>query len=343
MASVREFSTQVGLGNPPVSVRSLVGKFGTSSLHDAIAASKISEFYRRTGRNFGPLGVPVSGLNRQPNGSYVQDFQLGNIQLANFDAVPTSVKKIQARVIVSAVKCFGTEDPGGTDETYVVVSIINVNPNDTGVDSLVTTVRTEINNNVNAGNVIFQARTIGPELGTAFPGSGIRLHVAIFDHENGDADEIRNKIQAVLNDGAKKGAAALAGAAAADDPKLAGAAGDIVDFEIGGVKPFKILTAGLADLLTNLLADDLIGEHDFFIPAAKIAEWAIPATDNPEKFPNFEASFRTLPDVLGPSIQFNWPQKVEDEVLFGEGGGSYKIYFTIIPRIQIVPVVPTIP
>ena len=284
----------------------------------------------------------MGGLDKRPDGSYIQGFQLGQIELLGFTAVPTSVTTIQARVTVSAVKCFGTDDPGGTDETFVIISVVNVNPNNVGADTLVTTMRTEINNNVQAGHVIFQARTVGPELGTAFPSSGLRIHVAIFDHESGDADELRDKIQAVLDEAAKKGAQALAGAAAADDASLAGMPGDVIDFEIAGVKPFKILTGGLASLITGFLKDDLIGEHDFVIPASTMAHWAIVAPDNPEKFPNFEASFRTLPDVLGPSVQFNWPQKVEDEFLFSNGDGSYKIYFTIQPQITTVPVIPAI-
>lgn len=284
-----------------------------------VVANSIRNFYRRTGGSLGPLGAPVSNIQSRPDGSYVQNYQLGVITLDNPNATPESFTQYGTSVTISAVKCFGTEDPGGVDEPFVIVSLISVNPNFGGTDTLVLTKRTEILENVKAGDVIFERRTIGDVIG--FPGSGIRIHVAIFDHEHGDADELRKKINAVLEDVARRGANALAGAAAANDPKLAGAIGDITSFEVGGVKPFSILTAGIADLITDVLADDLIGEYEFFIPAQDIKEWA----DDPAKY---AASLKTSPD-LPSRIRYNWPPKAEDEHLFSGGGGSYKIYFNI--------------
>jgi hypothetical protein len=37
MTSVRDFATQIGLNNPPISVRSLLEQFATDSLRSAIA------------------------------------------------------------------------------------------------------------------------------------------------------------------------------------------------------------------------------------------------------------------------------------------------------------------
>jgi hypothetical protein len=41
MVSIREFANQVGLGNPPISVRALVEKFGTKSLREAIFGTDV--------------------------------------------------------------------------------------------------------------------------------------------------------------------------------------------------------------------------------------------------------------------------------------------------------------
>jgi len=285
----------------------------------AIAAEKINEFHRRTGRNFGPLGFPIGDIVRLPDGRYEQNYQLGVTRINNTSFLPESFTKYEAEVTLSAVKCFGTDDPSGTDETFVIISLISMNPNFDGTDKLVQTMRTEIKNDVNEGAVIFTNQTIGNVSG--FPGSGIKIHVAIFDHESGDADQLKNKINEILEDAARKGASALAGAAAADDPKLAGPIGDVVDFEIAGVKPFKILTLGIADLITDILSDDLIDEHDFYIPAETIVDFADDST-------KFNASLRISPDVQA-DIKLNWPQKPEDEYLFSNGDGSYKIYFKI--------------
>jgi hypothetical protein len=300
--------------------------------YDHISA-RVRDLHRRTGGKFGPLGALIRELRQNPDGSLVREYQLGEIRMANADAIPEAFTKFAVEVSLAAVKCFGTEDPGGEDEAYAVISLISVNPNFGGVDVLVKTTRTEIQNGVEAREVIFKQRTIGEV--EAFPGSGIKIHVALFDHESGDANALRDRIQAVLNDAAKKGAQALAAAAAAGDPKIAGPVGDVIDFEIGGVKPFKLLTGGLAQLLTNILADDLIDEHEFFIPAEHIRELALDGA-------KFNASFRRTPE-LGNDVQFNWPRTAAEEVLFSGGGGSYKVYFQIVPIIKERRLVPRIP
>jgi hypothetical protein len=342
MHSIRELAKKSSLEGGDVSLRALAQKYGTGTGSETIAAYLISDHHRRTGRAFGPLGATIGSVKKRPDGSYEQSYELGIAELGDiFQGQTRSITKVKAGVTLAAVKCFDTDDPSGTDEIFVIVSLINVNPNADRTDSLVFTNRMEITK-VEEDNVFFEARTLGPETGTAFPGSGIRIHVAIFDHENGDADELRNKIQAFLDEAAKKAAGALAGAAAADDPQLAGAAGDVIDFEVGGVKPFKILTLGLADLITKLLADDLIGEHEFVVPTSVFVEWASSFDEATQSFPTWEASFRGSPD-LPSRIRFNWPQKAEDEFMFSGGGGNYKVYFKITPIIVVEPLEPKNP
>jgi hypothetical protein len=325
-------------------VRSLVQKYGAESLHGAVAVQRIQDLHRRTGLAYGDLGVPAGPVLRDADGSYNQDYQIGKIHLNDFDGVPSADRKVKVRVSLTAVKCFGTEDPGGSDETFVIISVININANFDGTDKLVTTMRTEIKNGVQGGDVIFEARTVGPEVGLGFPGGGLKINVAIFDHEHGDVDELREKIQAFLEDAARKGSQALAGAAAAGNPSLAGVAGgaqDFMNFEVGGVKPFRLLTLTLSDELAEALADDLVDEHEFVIPAVTLAGWAKQAPDDPDRFPEWERSFRRSAD-LPRRIQFNWPP-ADDEYLFSGGGGSYKVYLTLTPILTIEPVVPKVP
>ncbi len=296
------------------------------------AAHLIKKTYMRTGGSLGPLGAPVGGLVQSGVNS-TQNFQLGSITLNNESGDIGGYTYYDVEVKLSAVKCFGTEDPGGTDETFLVISLISINPNFDGNDKLVYTMRTEIDNNVQSGKVFFKQRTIGKM--KAFPGSGIKIYVAIFDHENGDADDLRDKINAVLEDAANKAAQLIAGAAAAGDQKLAGPIGDITEYEIGGVKPVKIITLTLADLFAKMLSDDMIGENEFIIPAQNILDIV--------KKPSFEASFRRHPDVLGSDVQFNWPRTDAEEFLFSGGGGSYKVYLTITPIESRRPLEPRIP
>src|SRR5262249_40138521 len=135
---------------------------------------------------------------------------------------------------------------------------------------------------------------------------------------------IRDKIAAVVVDAARQGAAALASAAAADDPQVsAGTIGKVTDFEVAGVKPFHFLTLGIANLIAGPLADDLIGEHVFVIPAANIADFSDQA--------KFSASVRKSPD-LPFDVQLNWPPSLDEEMseeeLINESG-TYKAYLLI--------------
>jgi hypothetical protein len=156
----------------------------------------------------------------------------------------------------------------------------------------------------------------------AFPGSGIAITISIWDHESGDADKIRDQIQKVIEDGVKKGASALAGAAAADDPSISGGTiGDITEFEVGGVKPFELLTLGISDLIAHAAADDKLGEHTFVIPAANIIDFADPA--------KFNASLRPTSPDLDFDVRYNWPPKLEDDFVFTDGHGTYKAFFLV--------------
>ena len=285
-----------------------------------ISISRIQRFYRGTGGSLGPLGPPAGDIVRNSNGGVSQQYLLGEIHLNDIDGVAQGSTQFEVEVELSAVKCFGTEDPGGTDETFVIVSLTSINPNFSSGDSLVLTQRTEIINNVTGGAVIFKKRPVGRVRAT---GGGLKIHVAIFDHESGDANDLRDQIHRVLEDSARQGAQLLAGAAAGGDQRLAGAVGDVTEFEVGGVKPFKILTLGIADLLADLLSDDLIGEHEFIIPAQNIKNLADQEV--------FNVSCRRKPQELGADVQFNWPVREADEPLLSGGGGSYKVFFTITP------------
>ena len=146
---------------------------------------------------------------------------------------------------------------------------------------------------------------------------------------------MRDEINAVVEDAAKKGAQLIAGAAASGNQQLAGAIGDVTEFEVGGVKPFKILSLGLAGLLADILSDDMIGEHEFVVPAQNICDISDPAA--------FQASFRRNPEILDADVQFNWPPTDADEFLFSGGGGSYKVYFTVTPVKIERPLEPRLP
>jgi hypothetical protein len=96
--------------------------------------------------------------------------------------------------------------------------------------------------------------------------------------------------------------------------------GDITDFEVGGVKPFHILTVGLAGVIADWLADDLIGENQYTIPIANLMDF---------KPDNYQASmWPSGTDGLPFDVQVNWPPKPEQVKVFtGDKGGFYKGLF----------------
>ena len=115
----------------------------------------------------------------------------------------------------------------------------------------------------------------------------------------------------------------------------AGTVSDITNFEVGGVKPFQVLTLGAAGAIASLFADDLIGEHTYSIPAGNIIDLADQA--------KFTQSIRP-PVALDSDVQFNWPPRLEDEFLFSDGHGSYKVYLRVTAnKIVPHPVPPNLP
>ena len=302
---------------------------GTGSIpaQDTIAALSMAKFYHDTGGAFGPLGVPLNAPHRISGTSYIQEFQLGNLHLNDIAGTVTGETTYEAEVTLAAVKCFGTQD-NGTDETYVVMSLVTVDPNNPGMP--VATQRTVIQDGVNGGDTIFKnAIVIQQKISGT---SGIMVHLAVWDHESGDADKLRNDINEVLQDGASKAASALAGG---DLGGQGGFVGDIINFEVGGVKPFKLLTLSLAGLIAGALADDLIGEHVFVIPPGNIIDLAEQG--------NFNRSIRPNGPALDFDVQFNWPPNPQDEFLFSDGHGSYKVFLKVKGIKKVRPIDPPLP
>jgi len=90
-------------------------------------------------------------------------------------------------------------------------------------------------------------------------------------------------------------------------------------------------------LISKALADDLIDEKSFFIPAANIVDLSDPV--------KFAGSIRKSPE-LPFDVQLNWPPDPADEqkpdFMFTDGKGSYKVYFLIKGGKITFPVNPAI-
>lgn len=144
----------------PFTGKAFASKFGATTLRTAIAVRGIRDFHRRTGADFGKLGVPLGRMTQSANGVYIKNYQLGSIHLNDINSDPAGQTDYVADVVLSAFRCFGTQDPDGSDSTYAVISLISVDPNGQGSDALASTGRTEIINNVHEGDAIFKMRSI---------------------------------------------------------------------------------------------------------------------------------------------------------------------------------------
>jgi hypothetical protein len=110
----------------------------------------------------------------------------------------------------------------------------------------VQTQRTGIQDAVKSGDTLFKNAI---RMRQSFTGtSGIMVHLAVWDHESGNQDDIRDSINKVLVDAASKAASTIAGG---DLSGQGGLVGDIMNFEVGGVKPFQILSLGVSSLLAS--------------------------------------------------------------------------------------------
>lgn len=324
------FDAQGHLSGSTASAAALLSALNASTLRSAFAAAPIRDYHRRTGGKYGPLGTRDGLIEVLPDGTLRQQCQLGTINLLDIDPDVGGVEATttyEVDLYLSGIKCFGTQDIGD-DETFAVISLVSVDPNGTA-DKQSVTVRTPIQERVRPNKFLFKMLHIGT---VPLTGSGMRIAISVWDHESGDADEIRDKIAEVIRDSTKRAASALAGAAAAGDPSVtAGAVGDVTEFEVGGVKPFHIITLKLAELLANALGDDLIDEHEFFIPAANIKNLADNFTPRPN---NGDWDF---------DVQVNWPPKAENDKLLTDGAGTYKAFFSIVVSKKVTPIIPMIP
>src|SRR5690349_419767 len=111
--SLRSLAAETGFADPPISLKAVLGHYGVQSVADAIAAREVEQFHSAT---LGILTVgSVSGpLKRTPDGGFEQPYTFGSI-VKPADAFPDVGNRFHVTVILAGVRCFGTDDPSGTD------------------------------------------------------------------------------------------------------------------------------------------------------------------------------------------------------------------------------------
>ena len=173
---------------------------GIDPVAQQIAARSMERFYRDSGGRFGLLGDSKAAPRATPDGGFIREFQLGQLHLNDIGGTVKGETQYEVEVTLAAVQCFGTQD-ASNDEPYVVMSLITVDPGNTG--TAVQTQRTPILENVHQGDTIFKNAL---RMQQRFSGtSGLLVHLAVWDHEFGDQDKLTDQINKVLKTGRRRG------------------------------------------------------------------------------------------------------------------------------------------
>jgi hypothetical protein len=328
MRTIREAVQQAGVASFPISLRQLAQRFEVSSLNNLIAAIDIAGEYRRRGdkTSIGALGAPVSQVFQTPDRTYKRDYQFGSISKPLSIDVPRTEIQYFADIFIAAVKCFGTEDPGGIfsggegeDEPYLIITTIN--PSHVWLDqatgNIVKTWKSQIFEDVTKGEIFCQEQEVFKNL--AIGRHGISLKIALLDHEHGDAEELRQKVEEKgrqLAQEALSAASALAGVNT--DEALSEQA---MNSEIG-----KLIQDITFDAITDILKDDKIDEKTWRLDGTMLKDWVDTGftVNSDVPYP---------PEELPSHIKTNFPREniFDTTWLFSGGGGSYKVYLRVIP------------
>lgn len=319
MVCLRDFAAKAGFSDSHACLNEILHHFGVKCLSAAVAASEIAEFHRRTGANDGPLGAPKGGLVRQSDGAYSQSFQFSTV-LRPLDGPITADSRFLARVRVAALRCFGTEDPGGEDEPYIILTLYSFDPTQNAeqqVKSILLGPESGVNSS--SKNVVFEAREIGEAFVT---GRGFRIRADLWEHESGSPEEVRNDVEDKVIAGVRVGLSKLA------DVIGLGAAGEA----LAGVFA-DVVGKGITAAIVGIFGDDHIATIDFPVSGKFLEQVA--SGDGLSK------SLITAEPELPKRIFFNFPQDHrEKNWLFEGGGGSYKAYFSISAVGVPLPILP---
>jgi hypothetical protein len=306
MVGLRELVAEVGVA----SFREAARVRNASSMRGLVLAHNASqEIARFHAENLGVLTVGSAlGPTRQlEDGAHEQRYSFGSI-IKPLDAAPKIPVRFVVTIDIAAIKCFGTEDPSGEDETYLIATIYAVDP--MARERAVQTKRIDFGE-IEEGLVFGQGHQLVE--GFFIPGDGsIRLHVGLFDVESGGQKELEKK----WGDTAKAG---IIGGLAAINPALG--AGAIAVEEATGLigDVSKVLGGAVAEIF----GDDTIAVRDLDIKADFLQRLIAEGSNG-------------LPRTSGsiPGIGYNFPELAEGgdegrQWLFEGGGGSYRIFFSV--------------
>lgn len=284
MRSIRELAQQEGLSGSSISLRTLTQKYGVGTLETLVAAHDIEREHWSIGGTRGPLGNPLSSTSRN-GGVFVRNFEGGKIEWkANEGATPYS--QFFLRILYKGLHCFGETSGAGSDEPYAVVSAYNPASRER-----VKTIKFGPYENVEDGTSLPEVEQLWADFA-----SDIAISTVVMEHDAGDHDQIRDKIQEALKQGADAAAAAFG---VSTPPEWT-----------------DTITLGLAEGITSVLGlgDDVIGQDTFLIRRQELIDLANSQSIELKRF---------------GSIEFNYPVNDATRPPISDNDASYKVYFEV--------------
>ncbi|MES5957149.1 hypothetical protein QCI42_27935 [Bacillus fungorum] len=293
---------------------------------DAIKNSIKTQYYKLGGDSiYGALGIPIGDIIRERSGVYSQEYEYGKILTGKIE-VPPVQHFYTCDIFLAGIKCFGTDDPGNPlaeaeDEPYVIITTLSTASAflDGEEEKISKTVKTKTFTEISKGEVFGQN---GLFIGDVpFGPYGIMLKIMLLDQEYGDPESIRKEVEIT----AKK--------AAEDVKDLASA---LAGVSIDKILPKQVLDNEILDILGDLslnvisktFGDDKIDEKTWLIDGSMLREWVDKGLT--------ETSGIDHPELTNSNVNTNFPRDNGPSYLFSGGGGSYKIYLRVIPKIHII-------
>jgi hypothetical protein len=309
VTGVRALLQQAGVHT----LRELARIRNSDSLRELMAADEASAAifkFHREALGILVVGSPVGPTLEVEGGAHEQRFEFGSI-LKPLDGPPAFATRYLATIDIAAIKCFGTDDPSGTDEPYIVAAVY-------GIDPLVKEHAVQTNE-IHFGSVEERAVfALGHQLTPQpifIPGDGnIQVNLSLWDEEAARPSALKDKWTQTVTAAMIAGLTLLNPAVGAGAAALEAAKGVVTDAS-------HELIAAVSDFLG--ISDDHIATHEFPISADFLRRLIADGAGLP----------RTSPSI--PGIRYNFPElpETEDPVghswLFEGGGGSYRIFLSV--------------
>ncbi len=303
-------------GRPEQTIRQLATVRNVQSFRELVdtdrAEKEFDQFFINT-RAILTVGAPLTPVSRSDAGFYTRTYNFGGAVRPLDLTGPVSVDldwRTLINIEFAGVRCFATDDPGGTDEAYVIATLYALDPLEK--ERAVNTIRFGPQD-ISSGQVFGQGHRVD-DGGFFIAGDGeIRMHVAVFDKEMGDPEDIKRKIHDYVVGGIDAGLAGLSAT-----PIGPGGAAALI-----GAGYATGITEAVADQLiewaTDMFGDDLVGQHDFVL-----------SPDYLSRLKNGNVIDRWSYSIENET--YNYPEAPEDNswlITRGSGTGSYRAFFRV--------------